>query len=404
MREGWRMLPLADLLSPRREMLPVASMRSVPYAGVRWYGLGIYSRSEVEGSSVKARELTVIHTGQVTYNRMWATKGAFGVAGPDVDGCVVTNDFPVFDVMPAVLPSYLSLLFVTPAFRSAAASLAVGTTERRRLLERDFLPLVIEVPPLAEQRRIIDLIGTVDTVARRGEKLVQAADAAYQALLSEAFASTEARVSLGDVCEITVGPAFASEHFTSAPDSTRLLRGINLTPGATRWDEAVSWPDEDAARLSRYCLRRDDVVVAMDRAFTMEGELRTARIDEDDLPALLVQRVARLRLRSEMLTQGLVYHLLRSRVVGSLLADSQTPGGYVPHLSAGDFARCKVPALSRRDAGPLEALLDSASRVVRRSRALAAALTSARSVLVADLLSGDHEIPASYDRFLDGAA
>jgi hypothetical protein len=42
--------------------------------------------------------------------------------------------------------------------------------------------------------------------------------------------------------------------------------------------------------------------------------------------------------------------------------------------------------------------------VSRRARDVESATTALRATLLADLLSGDHEIPSSYDRFLDGAA
>ncbi len=52
-----------------------------------------------------------LSAGDITYNRMWATKGAFGVASSDVEGCMVTNDFPVFRSKGAVLPEFLRLVF-----------------------------------------------------------------------------------------------------------------------------------------------------------------------------------------------------------------------------------------------------------------------------------------------------
>jgi hypothetical protein len=50
------------------------------------------------------------------------------------------------------------------------------------------------------------------------------------------------------------------------------------------------------------------------------------------------------------------------------------------------------------------ALLAAAADAAASARNVARVLTSLRRTVLADLLSGEHEIPASYDRFLDGAA
>src|SRR5690606_19048831 len=104
-----------------------------------------------------------LRTGDVTYNRMWATKASFGLAHEDVDGCHVTNDFPIFEVDTAETSGeYIELVFQTSAFQNEAATRATGTTERRRLKQRDFLNIPVALPPLDEQRRIVDLIAAVD--------------------------------------------------------------------------------------------------------------------------------------------------------------------------------------------------------------------------------------------------
>lgn len=94
------------------------------------------------------------------------------------------------------------------------------------------------------------------------------------------------------------GFAFKSEAFVHDPDAgVRLLRGTNVTPRGTRWDEIVYWPHERTHETMRFELRAGDLVVGLNRPW-VRGGLRTAIIESSDLPALLLQRVGCIRPRA----------------------------------------------------------------------------------------------------------
>ena len=138
--------PLGDLLLQIDRREEVDGMAEVEFAGVRWYTEGVYRRPSVPAKELKTRYVNRIVEGDITYNRMWATKAAFGVVGPEVDGCLVTNDFPTFIAKDGVNPIFFGLVFKTRAFKSAASALAKGSTERKRLNEKDFLSIKVVVP------------------------------------------------------------------------------------------------------------------------------------------------------------------------------------------------------------------------------------------------------------------
>lgn len=162
MGEDWAEKPLGDVLEQIHRPVDVSTRESVPYAGVRWYAQGVYARPETEASQVKAKSLNRLALDDITYNRMWATKAAFGVVGTEAADCLVTNDFPVFRTREGLLPAFLGLIFQSHPFQVEASSRAVGTTERRRLKEVDFLGIPVKLPALSVQRRIVDLMEHLD--------------------------------------------------------------------------------------------------------------------------------------------------------------------------------------------------------------------------------------------------
>jgi type I restriction enzyme S subunit len=101
-------------------------------------------------------------------------------------------------------------------------------------------------------------------------------------------------VRLGDVVDLITGYPFRSAEYVDNPDGIKLLRGDNVVQGQLRWNGAKKRPNEKLEGVERYMLREGDTVLAMDRPW-IEAGLKYASIRTIDLPALLVQRVSRLR-------------------------------------------------------------------------------------------------------------
>ncbi len=136
---------------------------------------------------------------------------------------------------------------------------------------------------------------------------------------------------LGEVVDLLAGFPFKSDGYVNHPKAPRLLRGDNIAQGTLRWDGAKRWPHEATVSLTPYWLREGDVVIAMDRPW-IEAGLKFSSVRETDLPALLVQRVARLRGSDHLDTRFLKY-VIGSRDFTEYVLSVQT-GTAVPHISA----------------------------------------------------------------------
>ncbi len=141
-------------------------------------------------------------------------------------------------------------------------------------------------------------------------------------------------VSLGDVVDILTGNPFKSAEYVEGEDNPKLLRGDNIAQGTLRWDNAKRWPIGKSDGLKKYALKAGDVVLAMDRPW-IEAGLKFACLSEHDLPAFLVQRVARMRGTKRLRTDFLRY-LIGSKAFTAHVLGVQT-GTAVPHISAGQI-------------------------------------------------------------------
>jgi type I restriction enzyme S subunit len=136
--------------------------------------------------------------------------------------------------------------------------------------------------------------------------------------------------TLGQEVELLTGFPFKSEKYTDEANGISLLRGDNIVQGTLRWDGVKRWSITDTENISNYFLNSGDVVVAMDRPW-IEAGLKYACISKQDLPCLLVQRVARLRAK-EKLDQRFLRYVIASQEFTHHVLSVQT-GTAVPHIS-----------------------------------------------------------------------
>ena len=136
--------------------------------------------------------------------------------------------------------------------------------------------------------------------------------------------------------DILLGFAFKSAEFTTEPPGHRLVRGDNVKRGKLEWGEKTRYWRSLTPDLERYILRAGDVVVGMDGSRVGEN---FARIASEDLPAMLVQRVACLRARCN-LDQSYLRYLICNPEFTAYIKAVHT-GTSIPHISGGQI--CEYP-------------------------------------------------------------
>ncbi|MGD0625397.1 MAG: restriction endonuclease subunit S [Thermodesulfobacteriota bacterium] len=135
------------------ELLPDVEYREVT---VRLWGNGVVERRRVLGNEIAGSRRFVARAGQFIVSRIDARNGAMGIIPHELEGAVVTNDFPLFTLKEMqLLPEFIGGLCRTRDFVELCQKASEGTTNRVRLKEDRFLTLEIPLPPLAEQRRIV---------------------------------------------------------------------------------------------------------------------------------------------------------------------------------------------------------------------------------------------------------
>lgn len=136
------------------------------------------------------------------------------------------------------------------------------------------------------------------------------------------------KVKLDEVVDLTMGFAFKSKEFNTIGEGSRLIRGKNVSTNFIRWGEDARYWNGNTKLLENLYMKKDDIVIGMDGS---KVGYNRARITENDLPSLLVQRVARLRSK-EKLNQKFLYYYIDNDLFTNYVNSVKT-GTTIPHIS-----------------------------------------------------------------------
>jgi type I restriction enzyme S subunit len=156
--KGWRLARFDEFLRRIDRKITIDDSALHNCVGVRWYGMGTFIREQLLGMNIARKQQWVIKAGDVVYNKLFAWKGAFAIADKSVDGCIVSDKFPTYEINPGVIDSrFLGHYFRTPQLAQRAQGLSKGAAAISKLTLNppQFWDLTILLPRLEEQRRIV---------------------------------------------------------------------------------------------------------------------------------------------------------------------------------------------------------------------------------------------------------
>lgn len=181
-------ITIERFLTKSEAWVPVAPDGQYKQITARLWGKGLTLRGEVPGAAIAAPRQFCAKAGQFLISRIDARHGAFGIVPAELDGALVSNDFPCFDIdASTVLPHYFEWYSRTPQFVDLCRRASEGSTNRVRMKEEKFLKMSVPLPSLEEQLRIVQRLDMVAALVAERRRAIEAAERETQALLLKAF-------------------------------------------------------------------------------------------------------------------------------------------------------------------------------------------------------------------------
>jgi len=304
-------------------------------------------------TSLDTTNYKFVRKGDFVINKMKAWQGSMAVSGyqgivsPAYHVCEFIND--------KVYPHYLHYLLRNPSYLPEYDRLSTGLRVGQwDLSYDDFKAIPHLIPPYDEQQRIADFLdrkcADIDNVLEKTKASIEEYKKLKLSVITEAVTKgirgarpmKDSGIEwIGEIptdwavrklkysINILAGYAFSSDNFKT--EGIKLLRGVNVTPKGTRWDDVVFWDSSLVDdNIKQYELKIGDLVLGLDRPWIKEGT-RVAFINGEDLPCLLLQRVCRIRPK-EKIDPRFIYLALSSKSFEDALT-TDTTGVSIPHIS-----------------------------------------------------------------------
>ncbi|WP_323659237.1 restriction endonuclease subunit S [Aliarcobacter butzleri] len=197
----------------------------------------------------------------------------------------------------------------------------IASTTLQAVNKANFKSIRIPLPPLEEQKKIADILSTVDKKIAFVEENINATEelkkGLMQKLLTEGIGHTEFKdsklgripesweiIELGKHIKLMGGYAFKSQDSTE--QGVKWLKIANVGIQEIKWEQNSYLPINFIEDYSKFLLQTNDIVLAMTRPI-LNNKLKIAKINDNDLPALLNQRVGKFVFDSKVYSEFMYY-------------------------------------------------------------------------------------------------
>ena len=194
----------------------------------------------------------------------------------------------------------------------------------------DFLlPIYTE----AMQKRIVQNLKKIDKLIFLRKQQLEKLDELVKARFVEMFGDPVVNSKRWPVetienhIDLLTGFPFDSSGYVSK--GINICGGLIIMPQKIDWSACKHWPQ--VTGYEDYILRPNDIVIALDRPWISNG-FKIAMVDKEHLPALLIQRTA--RIRAVDINQ---HYLMQSLLLGRFDKHCNITGSLVPHISPKDI-------------------------------------------------------------------
>jgi type I restriction enzyme S subunit len=363
---------------------------------VKLYGKGVFGKDEKRQGSENTKYFKR-KSGQFIYSKLDFLNGAFGIIPQNLDRYESTADMPAFDSIAEINLDWLLYHFSRDSFYKSFAGNAAGGRKAKRIQVDEFLNIEISFPPIPEQKRIAEVLGSVDAAIEATKAVIDQTKAVkqglLQTLLTRGIGHTKFKnSSLGEIPETWESVKF--EKLAKINDGTHktptyvdsgvpFLRVTDIKEGAINLKNAKYITRKEHNELIKRCRpERGDIL------YSKNGTIGVARLVDWDWEFSVFVSLALIKIKDREYTSPDFLNI----VLASCLIDNQirnrTKQGTVSNLHLEEIREFDIPVPPASEQRDIVKICHALDRELSVEDAKLTTLLTLKRGLMNDLLSG----------------
>ena len=383
MRDGWVETPIADIaqvlsgyafkseLFNKSEGIPLIRIRDLPK---RDSTEALYSGSYEDRYVVKKGDFLIGMDGEF---HCYEWNGPHALLNQRV--CRI-QDFKI----DRVVPRYI--YFAVNQYLDKIEQ-DTGYTTVKHISAKQVLGITIPLPPLPEQKRIVDLISSMDSYVEALEQQLESAKRSRNAVLHElltAGGDDWVETTLHGIADVIMGQSPDGKSYNQEG------KGLPFMQGSAEFGEHNPVPE-------KWCSDPKKIAEPGDLLLSVRAPVGDTNFADQRIA--VGRGLSIIRANKESLTEFI--RLVIQLNVAELIASSG--GGMFASITGKNLKEFKVNLPPLPEQKRIVEIINTIDEVIAKTALATNKAKELRSGLLSDLLSGEHEIPADYDKVIGAA-
>ncbi|MDM0921208.1 restriction endonuclease subunit S [Clostridium perfringens] len=305
-------------------------------------------------------------------------------------------------------PTYLSKYLISVKSQKQITSISSGSAQPQ-LTKSELKKLKVIVPSEYEQKKIVEILSTVDEQIENTEKLIQKNQelkkGLMQQLLTKGIGHTEFKktelgeipdeweiIKLKECFEVFGGYAFRSNNFLTEykNETYQVLRMGNVQLGYLDTNKNPVFLDKNliSKKEKRYLLKKSDILISLTGTINKTDYGNVSWVDKDDM-YLLNQRVACLRKNNKNYNNRYYYYFLQSNLFRKQFFECGVGGtGNQANVSTSDINDIRVFKIAFEEQINIASILSKIDEKIEEYKNKSKKLELIKKGLMQQLLTG----------------
>ena len=277
----------------------------------------------------------------------------------------------------------------------------VDQTTQKNLNAQKVRKFKIPLPPLSEQKKIAEILSTVDQkitfVDNQIEETELLKKGLMQKLLTEGIGHTEFKDSelgripvewevynFGKYMDVKSGYGFKAAEYSDT--GTPLVKIDNVSYEKIIWENRTYLPDSYIESYPELVLHEHDILLALNRPLT-NNKLKMAMIKKSDSPSILYQRVGKILFDNKIYDRNFTFHILYKHVY--TFVEQHSVGSDQPFINITKLRKMPIPLPPLEEQKQIAKILSTTDEKLENLKAKKESFEELKKGLMQKLLTGE---------------